>query len=170
MKRTIGQGLFYPADDDFQLSAFSDSDWAQCPYTRRSVTGFCVLLGQSLISWKSKKQKVVSKSSCEAEYRALSYTSDEIVWISWLLTDLKSPSTSNHVLYCDSTAALHIAKNLVFHERTKHIERDCHSVREKIVNGDIKTLHVRSENQLSDVFKASLPYTFSYVLVQDGFD
>ncbi|XP_048632934.1 uncharacterized mitochondrial protein AtMg00810-like [Brassica napus] len=131
LKGSIGQGLFYPVDDDFQIKAFCNSDWSQCPDTRRSISGFCIFVGNSLISWKSKKHDVVSHSSAEAEYRAM------------------------------ATAALHIAKNPVFHERTKHIERDCHSIREKLVRGQLKTLHVRTENQLADPFtKALYPAMF----------
>lgn len=169
LKGTIGQGLFFPADDDYQLTAFCDADWSNCPDTRRSVTGSCIFIGHSLIAWKSKKQDVVSHSSAEAEYRAMSATSKDILWLSRMMADLGCPSPSTPVLFCDSTAALHIAKNSVFHERTKHIERECHAIRERIVAGQLKTLHVRSDNQLADALTKPLyPMVFNKLMSKMG--
>lgn len=111
-----------------------------------------LFLGNSLISWKSKKQDVASHSSAESEYRAMSFAVKEVIWIVNLLNELQASETKPVAFYCDSTAAIHIANNPVFHERTKHVELDCHQVRDRIVSGLIKTLHVRSENQLADVF------------------
>lgn len=133
LKGTIGQSLFYPADDDFQIKAFCDADWSNCPDSRRSISGFCIFIGNSLVSWKSKKQDVVSHSSAEAEYRSMAYTSKEIIWISHMVNDLQVAPLTVPILYCDSTAALHIAKNprlsrayqthrarLPFHTREDH--------------------------------------------------
>lgn len=102
IKNTPAQGFFYPADFQLQLKAFSDSDWATCPDTRRSVTGYCIFLGQSLISWKSKKQPTVSRSSTEAEYRALAATACELQWLDYLLTDFQISFIKPSLLYCDS--------------------------------------------------------------------
>lgn len=138
------------------LKAFSDSDWAGCPDTRRSVTGFCVFLGDSLISWKAKKQCTVSLSSSKAEYRALFSTSWEIQWLHFLLRDLHVPSSGPTALFCDNKSALQIAANQIFHKRTKHIESDCHLVREKVKLGVVKLLPCTSKDQLADIFTKAL--------------
>ncbi|KAK8591446.1 hypothetical protein V6N13_031488 [Hibiscus sabdariffa] len=155
LKKSPGQGLFFPSDNVLKINAFSDSDWASCPDSRRSITGFCVFLGSSLISWKSKKQQTVSRSSSEAEYRALAAVTCEIQWIHYLLSDLHIDFSSAN-LYCDNLSAIKLAENPMHHERTKHIEIDCHLVREKIRSGSINLLPVRSQNQLADSFTKAL--------------
>ncbi|XP_040945845.1 uncharacterized mitochondrial protein AtMg00810-like [Gossypium hirsutum] len=116
LKGSPGSGLFFSSSTiQPVLKAFSDSDWAGCPDTRRSITGYCMFYGDSLISWKAKKQTTVSRSSTEAEYRALASTTCEIQWLHFLLTDLHQPVSRPTSLYCDNASALQLAANPVFH-------------------------------------------------------
>lgn len=169
LKNDLAQGMFYPASSSVHLTAFCDADWASCPDSRRSTTGYCVFLGDSLISWRAKKQHTFSRSSSEAEYRSMADTTCELIWLAVLLRDLHCPLTGPATLFCDNQYALHVASNPVFHERTKHIEIDCHVVREKLLSGFLKIMHVRSENQLADILtKTVQPAVFKQLTLKMG--
>nr|KYP57037.1 hypothetical protein KK1_003291 [Cajanus cajan] len=156
LKGNPGQGIVLRKDSDLTLYGWCDSDWATCPLTRRSLTGWFVLLGNSPISWKTKKQHTVSRSSTEVEYRSMATTTCELKWVKSLLHCLGLSHSQPIMLYCDSQAALHIAKNPVFHERTKHIEVDCHFIRNAILNGIIRPSYVSTHVQLADIFTKAL--------------
>ncbi|XP_025638550.1 pentatricopeptide repeat-containing protein At1g34160-like [Arachis hypogaea] len=147
LKGRPGQGVLLRRENDFILHVWCDSDWAGCPLTRRSLTGWAILLGNSLISWKTKKQHTVSRSSAEAEYRSMANTTCELKWLKKLLLSLGISHTQPIPLSCDSQAALHIAKNPVFHERTKNIEVDCHLVRDAVIQGLILPSYVPTKSQ-----------------------
>ncbi|XP_019418429.1 PREDICTED: uncharacterized protein LOC109329216 [Lupinus angustifolius] len=102
LKGSPGLGLFFPTKSYVQVKAYSDSDWASCPDTRRSISGYCIYLGDSLISWKSKTQKIVSRSSCEVEYRAMVVATCVITWITYILEDLQYSYSTHALLYCDN--------------------------------------------------------------------
>ncbi|XP_020222487.1 uncharacterized protein LOC109804970 [Cajanus cajan] len=101
LKQASGLGIFLSATSSLQLKAFSDSDWVGCLDSRRSITGFSVYIGDSLISWRSKKQRTVSRSSFKAEYRALAATTCELQWLAYLLADLRVSLQRPSLLYCD---------------------------------------------------------------------
>jgi len=121
LKATPEHGVLFAKDFTFQLRAFCDSYWGSCPNSRKSVTSYAILLGKSLISWRSKKQGVVSHSTAEGEYRGMAITCCELIGLLGLLKDLGVHPTLLVQLYCDNQASLHIARNLVFYERTKPI-------------------------------------------------
>ncbi|KAM3302948.1 putative mitochondrial protein like [Capsicum chacoense] len=152
LRGTQFQNLLFPSTSSLELRAYSDADWDGDRNDRKSTTGFCVFLGDSLISWKSKKQDVVSRSSTEAEYRAMAVTTCEIIWLRWLLADMGVHISMPTPLHCDNKSAVQIAKNSVFHERTKHIEIDCHFTRHHLQLGTISLPFVPSSFQIADLF------------------
>ncbi|XP_042380465.1 uncharacterized mitochondrial protein AtMg00810-like [Zingiber officinale] len=159
LKGSIGRGIIMTSNGHTKVEGYTDSDWAGNSLDRKSTTGFCITVGGNLVSWKSKKQEVVARSSAEAEYRAMATTACELVWLKSLLSDLGCPCATPMILYCDNQAAMQIAANPVFHERTKHIEVDCHFIRQQVQSKLIKTCYVRSQDQLADVFTKALPST-----------
>ena len=113
-------------------------------------------VGGNLITWHSKKQTNVARSSAEAEYRAMAHTVSEMLWLKNLLEELGFTYNEPLPMYCDNQAAIHIASNPVFHERTKHIEVDCHFIRECVMGQKIATPFTPSSKQVADVFTKAL--------------
>ncbi|KAH9764049.1 retrovirus-related pol polyprotein from transposon RE1 [Citrus sinensis] len=161
---TATYGIQFYNSKSFSLTAFSDADWGSDPDDRRSVGGYCIFLGSNLVSWSSKKQNVVSRSSAESEYRALALTTSEVLWISYLLQELRIQLTSTPVLYCDNKSAEALASNPKYHSQTKHIELDIHFVREHIAKKEFVVEHVSSSSQLADVLTKPLGFDhFAYM-------
>ncbi|KAK8933904.1 hypothetical protein KSP39_PZI015550 [Platanthera zijinensis] len=162
LKTSPGQGLVYKSSSSLSLIAYSNADCAGSLDDRRSTIGFCTYFGGNLITWRSKKQTVVARSSAEAEYRAMAAVTSELTWLGSLLGDLGVKLSSPPTLFCDSQAAIHIAKNLVFHKRTKHIEVDCHFVREKVQSKELMLEHVPASGQVVDVLTKALSCKLYY--------
>ncbi|XP_019257850.1 PREDICTED: uncharacterized protein LOC109236082 [Nicotiana attenuata] len=156
LKKNLGLGILMSSTGSNKLQAYCDADWASCPNTRKPVTDYMVTLGDSLISWKSKKQNTISRSSAEAEYMSLASTVAEIVWLVGLFSELGVSLTLPIPLYCDSKSAMQIVANPVFHERTKHIDIDCHFIREKVQQGLVETVYLPSAEQSADLLTKGL--------------
>ncbi|PKU81153.1 Retrovirus-related Pol polyprotein from transposon TNT 1-94 [Dendrobium catenatum] len=143
--------------DNLTLHGYADADWANSPHDRKSVSGYCNFLGKSLISWQAKKQSTVARSSTEAEYRALASEAAEVIWIRRLLEDFHLPQLNPTTIYCDNTSAIALANNPVYHARTKHIDVDCHFIRDCIRSNHISVHHISTNDQIADVFTKPLP-------------
>ena len=163
LKETVDYGMIFKKSDFLDIIAYSDADWRSEPDDKRSTSGYCIYLGDNLISWSSKKQSVVSKSSVESEYRAMALASAEITWICSVLKELGVKLNCTPLLLSDSTSAAAIATNPVLHSKTKHIEIDIHFVRDKIEKKEIKITFVSSNDQTTDVLTKPLTYSkFSF--------
>ena len=159
VRGTIDLGLQLYRSTTSQLTAYSDADWAGCPATRRSTSGYCVFLGDNLLTWSSKRQETLSRSSAEVEYRGAANAVAETSWLCNLLRELHVPLYTATLVFCDNVSAIYMSVNPVQHQRTKHIEIDIHFVREKVATGHVRVLHVPSRFQYADIFTKGLPYT-----------
>ncbi|GAB2285872.1 hypothetical protein Dimus_039728 [Dionaea muscipula] len=154
--RSSTRDLWFSALSPLQVRGYCDSDWVSCPLTRRTVTGYFTSLGSSPLSWKSKKQSTVARSSAEAEYRSLAYATSELIWLRSVIRDLRVPIFAPISLYCDNQAAIYIASNPVFHERIKHIEINCHFIRNHFLRGTISPTYISSQQQPADLLTKAL--------------
>ncbi|CAJ2657372.1 unnamed protein product [Trifolium pratense] len=156
LKGTPGRGILFERNGSVGLEAYTDADYAGSIVDRRSTTGYCTFLGGNLVTWKSKKQSVVSRSSAEAEFRAMAQGICELLWLKSILEDLRIKSDEPMKLYCDNKSAISIAHNPVQHDRTKHIEVDRHFIKEKLDSGLICTPYVSSQGNLADLLTKGL--------------
>ncbi|XP_071909660.1 uncharacterized protein [Coffea arabica] len=157
LKGTPGKGIFFKARGHLQVEAYTDADWAGCITDRRSTSGYCTYVGGNLVTWRSKKQNVVARSSAEAEFRAVAQGICEVIWIRRILQELKVSEVLPMKLYCDNKAAISIAHNPVLHDRTKHVEVDKHFIKEKIEGGVVCMTYVPTRDQVADLLTKSLP-------------
>ncbi|KAJ0852435.1 putative RNA-directed DNA polymerase [Helianthus annuus] len=159
LKGTIHHGLFLNRNSPLTLSAFSDSDWGGTNDAGRSTTAYILYLGTNIISWKSARQKSVSRSSTEAEYKALANASAELTWLKHLLQELGITTTQPPTLFCDNTGATYLCANPIYHSRMKHVALDYHFVREQVTSGLLRVLHINSKDQLADMLTKPLSRT-----------
>ncbi|GKD80842.1 ribonuclease H-like domain-containing protein, partial [Tanacetum coccineum] len=133
VRGTLDYGLQLFSSSTTNLVAYSNVDWASCPNTRRSTSGYYIFLGNNLLSWSSKRQLTLSHSSAEAEYRSVANAIAETCWLRNLLRELHTPLSSATLVYCDNITAVYLSSNLVQHQHTKHIEIDIHFVQDLVV-------------------------------------
>ncbi|KAI5327491.1 hypothetical protein L3X38_026887 [Prunus dulcis] len=152
---TLDHGLNFTSGS-WDLHAYSDADWASDVNTHRSTTGFVVYLGNNLVSWQSKKQNYVSRSSIEAEYRALANTAADLAWVRQVLLDLKIFLPQPPTIHCDNLSALALSSNPVYHSWIKHLDIDFHFVRERVQKKDLFVQYIPTEEQVADIFTKGL--------------
>ncbi|KAJ9565370.1 hypothetical protein OSB04_001336 [Centaurea solstitialis] len=166
---TLSHGLHLKASAVDRLVAYSDADWAGCPNTRRSTSGFCVYLGDNLVSWSSKRQHVVSRSSAEAEYQGIANVVAETAWLRNLLLELFCPLSRATVVFCDNVSAMYLASNPVQHQRTKHVKIDLHFVRERVAIGHKRRSVVQQLNRINFVVQLKLSSFSTQACPYDGY-
>ncbi|RVX11419.1 Retrovirus-related Pol polyprotein from transposon TNT 1-94 [Vitis vinifera] len=153
----VRKGLFFRKTENRDTEVYSDADWAGNIIDRRSTSGYCSFVWGNLVTWRSKKQSVVARSSAEAEYRALAQGICEGIWIKRVLSELGQTSSSPILMMCDNQAAISIAKNPVHHDRTKHVEIDRHFITEKVTSETVKLNYVPTKHQTADILTKALP-------------
>ncbi|XP_062093431.1 secreted RxLR effector protein 161-like [Humulus lupulus] len=149
-------GICFKAAPTLDLQGFTDADWASNVDDRKSTSVYCVFLGGNLISWCSKKQQVIARSSTKFEYRSLALATAELFWIQLFLTELTFPVSGCLILWCDNMGARPLAPNPVFHSQTKHIEIYLHFVRDRVLAQQLDVRYVDSAHQISDLITKAL--------------
>ncbi|OIT02422.1 retrovirus-related pol polyprotein from transposon tnt 1-94 [Nicotiana attenuata] len=158
LKGTIDFGLFYSSSSDFSLMGFCDSDYAGDIDDRKSTTGFVFFLGDSVISWSSKKQSIVTLSTCEAEYITATSCTCHAIWLRGLLKELNLPQIEATEICIDNKSAQALAKNPVYHDRSKHIDSRYHFIRECIAKKEVELKYMKSHDQAADIFTKLLKF------------
>lgn len=151
LKSCPGRVLMFKRSEGQGISGYTDEDWAGNKTDGKSTSGYFTFIGDNLVTWRSKKQNVVARSSAEAEYRGMVHGVCELLWIKRILRDLGINQLEPIVLHCDNQAAMNIVNNPVQHDRTKHVEVDRHFIKDHLEKTTVKLLFVKSANQLTDI-------------------
>lgn len=148
----------YRVNGDSQLVAFSDSDWAGDSQDRKSVTGYVFMFKGGPITWKSRKQTVVAKSTAEAEYLSVSSCAQEAIWFRHFLEEINRPLLDKPLdIFVDNQAALQMTQNPVYLSKTKHIDIPVHHIRDEVTRGRIRLLHIGGTENPADLLTKPLP-------------
>ena len=139
------------------LVGYTDSNYANCVDTRRSISGYSFSLGSGLVSWSACKQKTVSTSSCELEYVAACEATKEAVWLRALLLALNHAQIRATLLHCDNNGALILSGDPSFHARVKHIDIKFHYIQERVAVNEIEVKYINTKDNLADAFTKALP-------------
>ncbi|GMI67117.1 hypothetical protein HRI_000381000 [Hibiscus trionum] len=158
LKGTVEFGLWFSDQSlPLQLQVFSDADWGSDIDDRRSISGHCVCFGLHLLCWSSRKQRSVSRSTAEAEYRSLADSTCDLLWIQAVLQDMGVFLSDVPQIWCDNTSTVAMAANSVLHAKTKHVELDLHFVREKVLRQQLVVNYIPAQSQVADIFTKPLP-------------
>lgn len=165
LRGTIHAGIQLHRDTPMRLHAFTDADWAGDKDDYVSTTGYIVYLGRNPISWSSKKQRALARSSTEAEFRAVADTTAEVLSLRSLLTELGFTLPHTPSIYCDNLGATHYSARPIFHSRMKHLALSFYFVREQVQLGTIHVQHISGDDQLADALTKPLPKARFYLLL-----
>ncbi|KAH9697055.1 hypothetical protein KPL71_023445 [Citrus sinensis] len=154
--RTINFGLLYSFSNDYKLVGYSDSDWGGDVDDRKSTTGFVFFMGDTAFTWMSKKQPIVTLSTCEAEYVATTSSVCHAIWLRNLLKELGLPQEEPIEICVDKKSAIALSKNPIFHDRSKHIDTRYHFIRECIARKEVQIKYVKLQDQAADIFTKPL--------------
>jgi hypothetical protein len=157
LRGTITCGLRYTSSGGIFLHGYADSDWAGSPVDRKSTSGYCFSLGSAMISWSSRKQGSIAQSTVEAEYIAASDASREAVWLRKLISGIFGDRLETTVIHCDNQSCLKLTENLVFHDRSKHIDMRYHYIRDMVQRKIIKLQYIATNEQVADILTKPLP-------------
>ena len=172
LKGTKNLGLCYKQGDSDILTGYADADWAGDLQDRKSTTGYLFRLGETPITWNSKKQTTVALSSTEAEYMALTEGTKEAIWLRRLLQEIQVlQDTTPTMIFGDNQGSLKLAHNPVFHSRTKHVDVRHHFIREKVESGQVTLDYISTRDQLADILTKPLgKITFERLRAQLGLE
>jgi hypothetical protein len=151
LKSSPGKGLMFSKNNHLNVDGYTDADWARNVSDRKSTSGYFTFVGGNLVTWRSKKQKVVALSSAEAEFQGMAKGLCELLWLKRLLAEIGFAPSSEMNLFCDNKAAIDISHNPIQHDRTKHVEVDRHFIKQNLEEKIIRFPFVKSEDQLADI-------------------
>ena len=148
--------MFYSNSDKYKLVGYSDSDWCGDIDDRKSTSAYVFFMGNTAFTWLSKKQSIVTLSTCEAEYVAASWCFCHAIWLRRLMSKMELEQKDATIIHVDNRSAIELAKNPVNHERSKHIDVRFHFIREHVKEGNVELKHVASKDQVADIFTKPL--------------
>ncbi|KAL4362406.1 hypothetical protein GQ457_04G016680 [Hibiscus cannabinus] len=154
---TVSLELFYSKTEDYKLVGYSDSDWCRDIDDRKRTSGYVFFMGDTAFTWLSKKQPIVTLSTCEAEYVVASWCVCHAIWLRNLLSKMMLKQAGATVIHVDNKSAIELTKNPVNHERSKHIDVRFHFIRDHVKERNIELVHVTSQDQVVDIFTKPLP-------------
>ena len=156
IKGTFDHGILYKQVETPRLIAYCDSDYGGSIDDSQSISGYVFSFGSGMISWQSKKQKVVALSSAEAEYMSITLVGCQAIWMRGILKELKHPQEKPTVIYCDNKSAIALTKNPVYHGKNKHVRIKYHFIRELVSHGEVEVIFCKSNDQAADVLTKAL--------------